>query len=54
MTSNPRLQNVQLPEFGLPGACPELGKEIYLARMDRLREGASEAGLDTIVVYGDR
>lgn len=49
-----QLDEVPLPEFGLPETYPELSKDLYLARIDRLRISASNAGLETIVVYGDR
>ncbi len=49
-----QLKEVPLPEFGVPETYPELSKDLYLARIDRLRKKASNAGLEAIAVYGDR
>ena len=48
------LSEVPLPEFGVPETYPELNRNHYSDRIDRLRGLASKAGLDAIVVYGDR
>jgi Xaa-Pro aminopeptidase len=50
----PRLARIDLPDFGMPDAMPELPASIYPARVARLRERASERRLDRIVVYADR
>jgi hypothetical protein len=49
-----RLERVDLPDFGVPQARPELDSHIYEARLSRLRERAAEAGHDRLVVYADR
>ena len=49
-----QLHKVPLPEFGVAETYPELSKDQYLARIDRLRESALRAGFEAIVVYGDR
>jgi hypothetical protein len=49
-----RLARVTLPEFGLPGRVPALPAELYRERLRRLRERATERGLDVVVVYADR
>lgn len=49
-----KLQTVELPDFGTPTEEPQLTKEIYWNRLDRLRTIMAERGLDFIVVYGDR
>ncbi len=50
----PILAEVELPDFGMPGAMPELPEWIYPARLERLREKADAAGYDHLVVYSDR
>ena len=50
----PRLAEVQLPDFGMPPAMPELPASTYAARLERLRERAESAGLDRLLVYADR
>ena len=53
-TAPPRLAEVELPEFGMPDAMPEIPAAIYAARMERLRERADARGYDRLVVYADR
>lgn len=48
------LRRVELPDFGMPHVRPELPPSLYGDRIRRLRERASEIGLDFVVVYGDR
>jgi hypothetical protein len=49
-----RLVKVELPAFGVEQDFPELSLEIYQARMASAVRRLSEAGLDCLVVYGDR
>ncbi len=50
----PRLAEVELPDFGMPAAMPEIPPATYAARLERLRERAEAAGLDRLLVYADR
>ena len=52
--ARPRLANVELPDFGMPDAMPEIPPARYAERLDRLRERAEAAGHDIIVVWADR
>ena len=52
--SKPRLAEIELPEFGMPDAMPEIPAGMYAERLDRLRERADARGYDRIVVYADR
>jgi hypothetical protein len=45
---------VELPDFGMPTAMPEIPEATYAARIERLRERADAAGLDRLLVYADR
>jgi hypothetical protein len=49
-----RLVTVDLPDFGMPDAMPELPASLYAARLERLRERADARGYDRLVVYADR
>ena len=49
-----RLSEVELPEFGMPDAIPEISPQIYEQRLARLRERAVERGYDHLMVYADR
>ena len=49
-----RLAPVELPDFGMPAVSPELPASLYADRLARLRERATERGLDAIIVYADR
>jgi creatinase/prolidase-like protein len=49
-----RLVEVDLPEFGMPEAMPDLPSATYAARLERLRERMDAAGLDRLLVYADR
>lgn len=49
-----RLNLIDLPDFGLPDARPELPVALYLARIARLRERAERRGYERLVVYADR
>lgn len=48
------LSPIDLPDFGLPTAQPVLTAEVYAERLRRARERSHAAGLDALVVYGDR
>src|SRR5262245_12959792 len=48
------LTTLSLPEFGLPTVQPSLPGAVYEARIEAARRRAAEAGLDALVVYGDR
>jgi hypothetical protein len=49
-----RLSSVELPDFGDPVMEPRLGRATYDRRIERLGQRSSEAGLDAVVIYGDR
>jgi Xaa-Pro aminopeptidase len=49
-----RLAEVDLPDFGMPEAAPEIPPSTYVGRMERLRARMDEAGYDRLVVYADR
>ena len=49
-----RLARIDLPDFGEPGARPELPPALYPARIARLRRRAQTRGYDRLVVYADR
>jgi hypothetical protein len=53
-TGRPRLAEIELPEFGMPSAMPEIPPTTYAARLEQLRERAEARGWDVIVVYADR
>jgi len=48
------LRQLDLPDFGMPEATPELPPAIYAARLARLRARAADRGYDHLVVYADR
>ena len=49
-----QLTPVDLPDFGMPEAVPELPPARYRERLERLRARAAERGYDTVIVYADR
>jgi hypothetical protein len=49
-----KLTKVDLPDFGMPEAMPELSAALYAARLERLRERAEAGGYDRLVIYADR
>jgi len=49
-----RLAPLQLPDFGMPDAAPELPASTYAGRIERLRERAEARGYDRVLVYADR
>jgi hypothetical protein len=50
----PRLQEVELPEFGVPDVRPELPRSLYRDRLDAFLTAKETAGFDAIIVYADR
>ncbi len=56
MTENrrARLDEVALPDFGMPATEPLLPASLYAERIGRLRAAMDERGYDHIVVWGDR
>ena len=49
-----RLAEVDLPDFGMPDAMPEIPASTYRDRLERLRARMDEHGYDQVVVYADR
>jgi len=49
-----RLVDVALPDFGMPVTEPLLPPSIYADRLERLRAAMDERGYDHVVVWGDR
>jgi hypothetical protein len=49
-----RLARIDLPDFGMPEAEPEIPAPLFAARLARLRERAEARGYDRVVVYADR
>lgn len=49
-----RLVEVDLPDFGMPVAMPEIPPSVYQARLERLQNRAIDRGYDRLVVYADR
>lgn len=48
------LDDVELPDFGMPEAIPDIPAAIYEQRLKELRRRADERGYDFVVVYADR
>jgi Xaa-Pro aminopeptidase len=53
-TRTARLAEVDLPDFGMPDASPELPAALHASRVARLRERMDALGYDRLVVYADR
>ena len=49
-----RLAQVDLPDFGMPDAMPEIPASVYESRLLRLRTRSAARGHDGLVVYADR
>ena len=49
-----RLARIELPDFGMPDANPQIPATLYAARVARLRERTAARGCDRLVVYADR
>ena len=54
MPSTPRLAELELPDFGMPAAMPDIPADTYASRLDRLRERMDARGYERLVVYADR
>ena len=54
MVTKARLATIDLPDFGMPAAMPEIPPPTYAMRLERLRERTEARGYDRIVVYADR
>ncbi|MCI0346236.1 MAG: hypothetical protein L0221_12460 [Chloroflexi bacterium] len=52
--SGAMLRDLDLPDFGLPAATPDLPPALHAARLERLRGRAAERGYERLVVYADR
>src|SRR5262245_19266485 len=48
------LEEIDLPDFGLPARQPAISAETYRARIAALGDRAEAENLDVLVVYGDR
>jgi hypothetical protein len=48
------LGEVELPDYGLPATEPSVPAITYQARVSAAARAAAEAGLDALLVYGDR
>lgn len=48
------LSDVDLPDFGMPEAIPQVPDSTYEQRLSELRRRADEAGYDFVVIYADR
>jgi hypothetical protein len=53
-TTRARLAQIDLPDFGMPDASPELPQSLYRTRLVALRRRMAERGYDRLVVYADR
>ena len=49
-----RLAEIELPDFGMPGAMPQIPAAMYAERLEHLRVRMDERGYDRLVVYADR
>ena len=49
-----KISRVRLPEFGRADVCPVLPVALYTERLAKARARLAAAGLDVLVVYGDR
>src|SRR5215203_244533 len=49
-----RLQELELPRFGVPEGMPEIPAQVYAARIERLREQMERSGFAALLVYADR
>jgi Xaa-Pro aminopeptidase len=49
-----RLNDLDLPDFGLPRTMPQLPIALYGVRAEAARRGMAERGYDALVVYADR
>ena len=49
-----RLQRMELPDFGMPDAMPELPADLYAIRLGQVRERMERRGYERLLVYADR
>ena len=49
-----RLATLDLPDFGMPDARPEIPATTYADRIERLRRRGRDAGYELLVAYADR
>jgi len=49
-----RLAQIDLPDFGMPDAMPEIPATTYAERLERLRERMDARGYERLAVYADR
>ncbi|MEX2623332.1 MAG: hypothetical protein WD651_06370 [Acidimicrobiia bacterium] len=49
-----RLTQVDLPDFGMPSAMPEIPPSVYQTRLQRLQTRAADRDYDRLLVYADR
>ena len=49
-----RLAEIDLPDFGMPDAMPQIPAAAYQARLEALRARADARGYDRLVIYADR
>lgn len=54
MAGKASLKEITLPDYGVPRFIPKIPEAVYQARYARLMDKMAEAGMDAIVVYGDR
>ncbi|MGH2489401.1 MAG: aminopeptidase P family N-terminal domain-containing protein, partial [Candidatus Limnocylindria bacterium] len=54
IASSARLAEIALPEFVMGDPAPILPEQVYLSRLERLRAGMEERGLDRLLIYADR
>ncbi len=54
MVTTAQLATIDLPDFGMPDATPELPPALYARRLERLRERMDARGYDRLVLYADR
>lgn len=47
-------RSVRLPKLGFPAEKPAVPAEIFLARLEKLRQAMAARGLDAVVIYADR
>ncbi len=53
-TAHARLARIELPDFGMPDASPDLPASLYPRRLAALRARAADRGYDRLVIYADR
>lgn len=51
---SPRLAQIELPDFGMPDAMPEIPDTAYRSRLERLQTRMATAGYERLLVFADR